>query len=107
MHRVVITGMGVVSPNGIGRRAFSEAIVEGRSGVGYIEGFDTSGLAIKIAGQVKDFDVTPYLGEHKKNLKLMSRAVRFAVGAAAMAVGDAALDEGRLDPARFGVCMGT
>ena len=48
----------------------------------------------------------PYLGEHKKNLKLMSRAVRFAVGAAAMAVEDAGLDTGELDPARFGVCMG-
>jgi 3-oxoacyl-[acyl-carrier-protein] synthase II len=107
MHRVVVTGIGVVSPNGIGRRAFSEAIVEGRSGVSYIEGFDTSGLAIKIAGQVKGFDVIPYLGEHKKSLKLMSRAVRFAVGAAAMAVEDAGLEVGTLDPSRFGVCMGT
>lgn len=107
MHRVVVTGIGVVSPNGIGRRAFSEAIVEGRSGVSYIEGFDTSGLAIKIAGQVKGFDVIPYLGEHKKSLKLMSRAVRFAVGAAAMAVEDAGLEVGKLDPSRFGVCMGT
>ena len=67
MHRVVVTGIGVVSPNGIGRREFSEAIVEGRSGVSYIESFDTSGLTIKIAGEVKNFDVLPYLGEHKKN----------------------------------------
>ena len=52
---------------------------EGRSGVSYIESFDTTGLAIKIAGEVKNFDVTPYLGEHKKNAKLMSRAVGFAV----------------------------
>jgi 3-oxoacyl-[acyl-carrier-protein] synthase II len=107
MHRVVVTGIGVVSPNGIGRRAFSEAIVEGRSGVSFIEDFDTRGLAIKIAGQVKNFDVTPYLGEHKKNLKLMSRAVRFAVGAAAMAVEDAGLSVEQLDSSRFGVCMGT
>ena len=89
MHRVVVTGIGMVAPNGIGRREFSEAIFEGRSGVNYIESFDTSGLSIKIAGEVKNFDVLPYLGEHKKNLKLMSRAVRFAVGAAAMAVEDA------------------
>ncbi len=107
MHRVVITGIGVVAPNGIGARAFSEALAEGRSGVGYIESFDTTGLPIKIAGEVKDFDVTPYLGEHKKNAKLMSRAMRFAVGAAAMAVEDAGVDQGRLDPTRFGVCMGT
>src|SRR3954465_129401 len=107
MHRVVVTGIGVVSPNGIGRKAFGEAIVEGRSGVSRIESFDTSGQALKIAGEVKNFDVTPYLGEHKKNAKLMSRAVKFAVGAAALAVQDSGLETSRLDPARFGVCMGT
>jgi 3-oxoacyl-[acyl-carrier-protein] synthase II len=104
---VVVTGLGIVSPNGIGRTAFSEAIVEGRSGVGYIESFDTTGQSIKIAGEVKNFDVMPYLGEHKKNAKLMSRAVGFAVGAAGLAVEDADLCTDRLDPARFGVCMGT
>ena len=107
MRRVVITGIGVVSPNGVGRRAFSEAIVEGRSGVGPIESFDTTGLAVKVAGEVKNFDVTPYLGDHKKNAKAMSRAVGFAVGAAALAMTDSGLDRGKLDPARFGVCMGT
>jgi 3-oxoacyl-[acyl-carrier-protein] synthase II len=107
MRRVVVTGLGVVSPNGIGRRAFSEAILEGRSGVGYIESFDTTGQPIRIAGEIKQFDVTPYLGEHRKNAKLMSRAVQFAVGAAAMAIEDAGLETDRLDPERFGVCMGT
>jgi 3-oxoacyl-[acyl-carrier-protein] synthase II len=107
MRRVVVTGIGVVSPNGIGRRAFSEAIVEGRSGVSFIESFDTTGLPIKIAGEVKDFDVTPYLGEHKKSAKLMSRAVGFAVGAAALAMEDSGLEGDKLDPSRFGVCMGT
>jgi 3-oxoacyl-[acyl-carrier-protein] synthase II len=107
MHRVVVTGLGIVAPNGIGRRAFCEAIFQGRSGVRYIESFDTSGLSIRIAGEVKDFNVLPYLGDHKKNLKLMSRAVRFAVGAAALAIEDAGLEVNQLDPARFGVCMGT
>ncbi len=107
MRRVVVTGIGIVSPNGIGRREFSEAIVEGRSGVGLIESFDTSGQAIKIAGEVKGFDVSPYLGEHRKNLKVMSRAVQFAVGAGALAVEDSGLDPAKLDPERFGVCMGT
>ncbi|AMV37983.1 beta-ketoacyl-[acyl-carrier-protein] synthase family protein [Planctomyces sp. SH-PL62] len=107
MHRVVITGIGVVAPNGVGAKAFSEAIAEGRSGVGYIESFDTTGLPIKIAGEVKNFDVSPYLGEHKKNAKLMSRAMRFAVGAAAMAVEDSGVERAKLDPTRFGVCMGT
>ncbi len=107
MHRVVVTGVGVVAPNGIGRRDFCDAIFEGRSGVNYIESFDTSGLSIKIAGEVKNFDVLPFLGEYKKNLKMMSRAVRFAVGAAALAVEDSGLQTDRLDPGRFGVCMGT
>jgi 3-oxoacyl-[acyl-carrier-protein] synthase II len=107
MHRVVVTGVGVVAPNGVGRRDFSEAIFEGRSGVGFIESFDTSGQSIKIAGEVKHFDVLPFLGEYKKNLKMMSRAVRFAVGAAALAVEDSGVNTSRLDPGRFGVCMGT
>ncbi len=107
MRRVVITGIGVVSPNGVGRRMFAEAIVEGRSGVGPIESFDTTGLGVKIAGEVKNFDVMPYLGDHKKNAKVMSRAVAFAVGAAALAVTDSGLETGKLDPGRFGVCMGT
>jgi 3-oxoacyl-[acyl-carrier-protein] synthase II len=107
MHRVVVTGIGVVSPNGIGRRAFGEAILEGRSGVSFIESFDTSSLPIKIAGEVKNFDVLPYLGEHRKSAKLMSRAVGFAVGAAALAVDDSGLETDKLDPERFGICMGT
>ncbi len=107
MRRVVITGIGVVSPNGVGRKAFSEAIVEGRSGVGPIESFDTTGLAVKIAGEVKNFDVMPYLGEHKKNAKAMSRAVGFAVGAASLAMDDSGLDSGKIVPERFGICMGT
>ncbi len=107
MRRVVVTGLGIVSPNGIGRADFSEAISEGRSGVSRIESIDTTGQTIKIAGEVKNFDPMPYLGEHKKQLKVMSRAVQFAVGAGAMAVKDAELDIHKLDPARFGVCMGT
>ncbi len=107
MRRVVITGIGVVSPNGIGREAFAEAIAEGRSGVSRIESFDTSGHAIKIAGEVKGFDVAPFLGEHKKNAKTMSRAVGFAVGAGSLAMEDSGLDPARLDPSRLGVCMGT
>jgi 3-oxoacyl-[acyl-carrier-protein] synthase II len=107
MHRVVVTGIGVVAPNGIGRHEFCEAILEGRSGVGYIQSFDTKGLPIQIAGEILDFDVLPYLGEHRKNAKLMSRAVRFGVGAASMAVEDSGLRDEELDPARVGVCMGT
>src|ERR1700761_9582432 len=105
MRRVVVTGLGIVSPNGIGRRGVSESIVGGRAGVGLIESFDTAGQAIKIAGEVKGFDVSPYLGDHRKNAKVMSRAVQFAVGAGALAVEDAGLDPSKLCPERCGVCM--
>ncbi len=107
MRRVVVTGLGIVSPNGLGRRAFSEAIVEGRSGVSRIESFDTTGQKVHIAGEVKGFDVTPFLGDRRKHAKAMSRAVGFAVGAASMAVEDSGLDPDRVNPERFGVCMGT
>ncbi len=106
MRRVVITGIGIVSPNGLGRQSFTDAISEGRSGVGPIESFDTSGQAIRIAGEVKGFDVMKYLGENKKNAKTMGRAIGFAVGAAAMAMEDSGIDVSRMDPTRFGVCMG-
>ncbi|MBI1323129.1 beta-ketoacyl-ACP synthase II [bacterium] len=107
MRRVVITGLGVVAPNGVGKKAFTESILEGRSGVSRIESFDTSGHRIKIAGEIKDFDVVPYLGEHRKSEKVMSRAVKFAVGASSLAVEDSGLDPDRLNPERFGICMGT
>ncbi len=107
MRRVVITGLGIVSPNGIGQSAFQEAIVEGRSGVSRITSFPIDGLPIQIAGEVKHFDVLPYLGEHRKNMKLISRAAGFGIGAASLAVEDAGLDRSKLDPSRFGVCMGT
>lgn len=107
MRRVVITGLGIVAPNGIGRTEFTESIFEGRSGVSRIESFDTSGHRIKIAGEIKSFDVLPYLGEHRKSEKVMSRAVKFAVGAASLAVQDSGLDTKKLVPERFGICMGT
>ena len=107
MRRVVITGLGIVAPNGIGKTAFTESILEGRSGVSRIESFDTSGHRIKIAGEIKSFDVVPYLGDKRKSEKVMSRAVKFAVGAAALAVDDSGLETSKLVPERFGICMGT
>ena len=56
MKRVVITGLGVVSPNGIGKRAFGEALLAGKSGVKRISRFDPSELQVQIAGEVADFN---------------------------------------------------
>ena len=97
MRRVVITGLGVVAPNGIGKDAFWSACVNGRSGVGPIRSFDASGHPVKIAAEVLDFDAGAYLTNgHRKNLKVMSRAMQ-----------DSALDLSRENPERIGVVMGT
>src|SRR5438132_1000062 len=67
MRRVVVTGLGVVAPNGIGKDAFWSACRDGKSGVGPIRSFDASAHPVKIAAEVSDFDVTPYLANgHRK-----------------------------------------
>jgi 3-oxoacyl-[acyl-carrier-protein] synthase II len=108
MRRVVITGLGVVAPNGIGRKAFWSACVNGRSGVRPIRTFDASRHPIRVAAEVLDFDVQPYLlNGQSKNLKVMSRAMRFGIGAAGLAVNDSGLELSRENPERVGVVMGT
>ncbi len=110
MRRVVVTGLGAVAPNGVGVQAFWEATVAGRSGVSYIESFDTSGHSLKIGGEIKNWDLTPYLSEPiKKSRKIMCRAVQFGVAAAQMAAADSGLFEGKYaaDRERVGVVIGT
>jgi 3-oxoacyl-[acyl-carrier-protein] synthase II len=108
MRRVVVTGIGVVAPNGIGRQEFWSSCVNGRTGVGPIRSFDASEHPIRIAAEVHGFDVTPYLKNgQRKSLKVMSRAMQFAVGAAGLAIADSDLALEKGDPARLGVVMGT
>src|SRR5262249_38168948 len=93
MRRVAITGLGVVGPNGIGKEAFWDACVNGRSGVRPIRSFDASAHPVRIAAEVPDFDMAPFLpGAHRKSLKIMGRAARFGVAAATLAVRDSGLD---------------
>src|SRR5262249_14785766 len=108
MRRVVVTGLGVVSPNGIGKEAFWSACVNGTSGVGPIRSFDASGHPVKIAAEVPDHDINPWIpSQHRKGLKIMGRAARFGVAASGMAVQDSGLNLERLDPTRIGVVMGS
>jgi 3-oxoacyl-[acyl-carrier-protein] synthase II len=108
MRRVVVTGLGVVAPNGIGKEAFWKACVEGRSGVGPITSFDATHHPVKIAGEVKGCDAAGYMSNgHGKNLKIMGRASRFALVAAGDALADSGLDLDKINPERFGVTMGT
>src|SRR5262249_55699515 len=104
MRRVVVTGIGVVAPNGIGKKAFWSSCVNGRSGIGPIRAFDASEHPVKIAAEIDQFDVKPYLKNGQlKSLKVMSRAMQFAVGAAGMAIDDSDLALDRVDPERVGV----
>src|SRR5436309_7503652 len=108
MRRVVVTGLGVVAPNGVGKEAFWSACVNGKSGVGPIRSFDASAHPVKIAAEVPEFDLAPFVpGAHRKSLKIMGRAARFAVAAAGLAVRDSGLDLAREDPERVAVVMGT
>jgi 3-oxoacyl-[acyl-carrier-protein] synthase II len=108
MRRVVISGIGVVAPNGVGKENFWSACLDGKSGVGPIRTFDATRHPVKIAAEVNDFDVTPFIPHtHRKSMKIMSRAMRFAVGAAGLGIQDSGLEFGKLDPGRIGVVMGT
>ena len=108
MRRVAVTGLGVVAPNGIGKEAFWSSCVDGRSGVGPIRSFDPSGHPVRIAAEVPDFDMHPYLPHgHRKSLKIMGRAARFAVAAAHLGLRDSGLELDKVNPERVGVVMGT
>jgi 3-oxoacyl-[acyl-carrier-protein] synthase II len=108
MRRAVITGLGVVAPNGIGKEDFWAACVEGRSGVGPIRTFDASGHAVKVAAEVPDFDINPFIpNEQRKSLKIMGRAMRFGVAASGLAIRDSGLNLNQENPERLGVVMGT
>ena len=105
-RRVVVTGMGVVSPVGIGVDAFWNALLSGKSGVTPITEFDATDFPVKIAGEVKDFDPVKYVGD-KKTVRHMDRNAQFAVAAAKMAAQDAKLDMSVEDPNRVGTIIGT
>ncbi len=87
---VVVTGLGVVSPNGTGIPAFREAVMQGRSGVKKISLFDTTGLPVTIAGEITGFDEFAWVSEHER--KHVSRAVPLAIAAATESIRDAGYD---------------
>jgi len=105
MRRVVVTGLGVVSPLGIGADFFWKALVNGTSGVGRITRFDPTGYGCQIAAEVKGFDPLQWID--KKEVKKMDSFVQYALAAGLMAVEDAHLkvSDGRQE--RVGVLVGT
>jgi len=104
-RKVVITGMGIISPLGIGTDANWEALEKGESGIAEITSFDASLLPLRAAGEVKGFSPQDYIA-NRKSIKLMSRCSQMAVAAAGMAVADAKIDLDNIEPSRVGIYMG-
>jgi 3-oxoacyl-[acyl-carrier-protein] synthase II len=111
-RRVVVTGIGVVSPLGIGVQDVWEALLEGKSGVARITRFDPDeiGLEVKIAAEVKDFDIANFYPDKRKigsMLKEMDRVTLFAMAAAKLAVEDSKLEIRNTNAERVGTFIGT
>jgi 3-oxoacyl-[acyl-carrier-protein] synthase II len=105
-RRVVITGMGVVSPIGNDLQSFWDSLKAGRSGIRTITAFDTSAYTCHIGGEVRDFDFVPYFNS-PKDAKRSDRYVGLAVAASKMALKDSGLDPAAVDPTRVGVMVGS
>lgn len=104
-RRVVITGMGVIAPNGIGVENFWDSLVHGKSGVRKITHFDASSYPSQIAAEVSDFDPSNYM--NYRTAKRLGRFAQFALAASQMAVKDSFVNFSQEDPYRVGVFIGT
>lgn len=104
-NKVVITGLGVVSPLGIGKNIFWNALLEGKSGITRISYFDTQEFPTKIAGEVKDFTTSPYLNVKEANR--MDRNTQLSVVATFLALEDSKLDISKENPFLVGIIIGS
>ena len=104
-RRVVITGMGAVTPCGIGVDKFWNTLLNGKSGVSLIEAIDTERHTVKIAAEIKDKDFNPEDYMDSKDAKRMDRFTQFAMVAADEAIADSGIDEANIDPYRIGVIV--
>ena len=105
-RRVVVTGMGMVTPLGADVEQVWKRLLAGESGVGYTTLFDASNFPTKIAAEVRHWDVSD-VGENPDDWKYQGRHTRFAVGAAKKAIADSGVLDKPLDPTRFGVYTGS
>lgn len=105
-RRVVITGIGVVSPIGLGKQTFWDNLVAGTNGITRFEAFDSTEFDCKIAGEVKNFDPKPFF-KTPKDTKRTDRFTQFAMAASKMAVADSGIDFDQIDLDRAGVMVGS
>ena len=104
-RRIVITGMGAVTPLGTGVETFWNSLKAGKSGITAIEHFDTTNFDVKICGRVKDFDASEYFSV--KEARKLARFIQFAGASSREAVKQAGLDLEKIDKKRFGVMIGS
>jgi len=104
-RRVVVTGLGALTPLGNTADEFWTALTQARSGIGPITRFDASTYPTRIAGEVRNFDPLRYV--EKKEARRLDPYLQYAIACAAMAVEDASLDPARVDGTRFGVLIGS
>jgi 3-oxoacyl-[acyl-carrier-protein] synthase II len=106
-RRAVITGIGVVSPVGATLADYWQSLLGGKSGIKPIQSFDASGLPVRFAGEIPDFDARDYVDKKdRRGLKMMARTIQLAVAGAQCALNDSGVDKSKLDPTRFGVEFG-
>jgi 3-oxoacyl-[acyl-carrier-protein] synthase II len=104
-RRVVVTGLGLVCPVGVGVEESWQALVAGKSGIGPITHYDASTYPTKIAGEVKGFEPEKFMD--RKEVRRNDRFIQFALAAADMAVADSGIDFAKEDPERVGVIVGS
>lgn len=104
-RRVVITGMGVLTPIGLSKTEFWNSLVKGRNGISQISRFDTNGFPVSTAGELKDFDPAKYIDP--RDLRKMDRFVQYGWTATQEALADAGIDLGKMDLSRMGVIIGS
>jgi 3-oxoacyl-[acyl-carrier-protein] synthase II len=107
-RRVVITGLGILTPIGKDAATYWSGLAAGTSGVRLVQSFDVRALPTRIAGEILDFDAKGYVEKKdRKQLKVMARAIQLAVAASQLALDDGKVDKAKLDPTRFGVEFGS
>jgi 3-oxoacyl-[acyl-carrier-protein] synthase II len=104
-RRVVVTGLGALTPVGNTTEEYWAAITQGKSGIGPITKFDATGYPTRIAGEIRNFDETRYVD--KKEARRLDPYLKYAIATSVMAVEDAALDPAKIDATRFGVLVGS
>jgi 3-oxoacyl-[acyl-carrier-protein] synthase II len=106
-RRVVVSGIGIISPIGLDAESYWRSLEQGRSGVHPIRTFDPSGLPVRFAGEIAEFDAKDFVEKKdRKSLRVMARTIQLAVAGAQRALDQGKVDKSKLDPQRFGVEFG-